>query len=196
MIIVNLIAAHLLIGFSFFISSEYFWIIFSISLFLLSMIAFRSRLIYWTKLKKTHLWISLCSAVMLYFIFFTGKALTALLFPDFLDTLSLLYATIQPYQNWHFFSLFLLIIPGEEFFWRGYLQTKLYERFSPITSIILSTMLYASAHLYSGSILLVLAAITGGIVWGWLYYYTKNLTISILSHLFFDFLLFIAFPLL
>ncbi|WP_237563613.1 CPBP family glutamic-type intramembrane protease [Halalkalibacter okhensis] len=47
----------------------------------------------------------------------------------------------------------------------------------------------------TGSLLLVLAALFGGLLWSILYLKTRNILVPIISHIFFDILLLIVFPL-
>ncbi|MGB8000878.1 MAG: CPBP family glutamic-type intramembrane protease [Anaerobacillus sp.] len=60
----------------------------------------------------------------------------------------------------------------------------------------MATLLYAVAHFYSSAPLLILAAIEEGIAWGWLYEKRGNFWVPLLSHILFDLLVLVIFPLL
>lgn len=91
--------------------------------------------------------------------------------------------------------LVLIIIPGEEIFWRRYLQSKLVERFGMVIGVIAGASLYALAHMWTGNPMLVAAAATAGVAWGALYVWKNSLTLVIISHLVFDLWLLVIFPL-
>jgi len=104
-----------------------------------------------------------------------------------------LYNSIGPSVWWQH-VLIWLIIAGEELFWRLFIQQNVLGRFSTIKRILLATSLYTSVHLYSFNPLLILAAIAGGIYWGWLYEKTRNIYIVVVSHAVFDLLLLYILP--
>ena len=60
----------------------------------------------------------------------------------------------------------LLIGPGEEIFWRGYLQRRWQERFGAGRGFLFAAALYAAVHAGSGNVMLVLAAAVCGAVLG------------------------------
>ncbi|WP_162595840.1 CPBP family intramembrane glutamic endopeptidase [Bacillus sp. CGMCC 1.16541] len=133
------------------------------------------------------------SGVFLYLLFLIGSyVLTPFSIEPYVDAL---YASIAPTTWWQHLALLLLIIPGEEIVWRGYLYKKLAFLSSPSLRILIATALYTSVHVYALNPLLLLAAIVGGIVWGTLYEKTKSLPFVIVSHLVFDLLLLYLFPL-
>lgn len=125
-----------------------------------------------------------------------GQKLICILDIPLLNSLENLYEIVKPQYKWHYIVLFLIIIPGEELYWRGYIQKKLYKDMSFQKSIIYSTSLYSFAHIFSGSILLILTALFAGILWGYLYYKTNNILIPIVSHYVFNTFLLIIFPLM
>ena len=106
-----------------------------------------------------------------------------------------LYSRFAPDVIWHFIALILVIIPGEEFFWRGFIQKRILEHTNVRTSIILSSVLYAMVSLYSGYVLLGICAFIGGLMWSFLYAWKRSLPLVIVSHLTFDLLLLLFFPL-
>ncbi len=145
-------------------------------------------------LSKKQIAIGIGSGILLYGLFVFGKLLVLMFMPGLFEELESLYGLISPEIWWHTLIVFTIIIPAEEFFWRGYIQNRLAGSVS--FRLGLSVLLYAFAHLASGSILLVLAALIAGFTWGILYEKTKNILVPLLSHLAFDLLLFLIFPLL
>lgn len=194
--IVSIILAHLLLFISFVFQPVSFWLSFSISLLILSAYSF-----VYIKMDIMGAWvknivIGLLSGIGLYGVFFIGKWLMEMWFPSLMVQLEGLYSVVQPIELWHYIVLFLIVIPGEEFFWRGYVLKRLTIKYSTWAAVVLSVLLYASANLYAGSILLILATLLAGSVWSLIYLYTKNIWAVILSHIIFDLLLLIIFPVL
>ena len=80
-------------------------------------------------------------------------------------------------------NLFIIaIIPavGEELIFRGVIQQLIHKRFNkPVLAIWLTTILFSALHLQAGSFIPKMAL---GICFGYLFYLTGNLWISILAH--------------
>ena len=97
--------------------------------------------------------------------------------------------------DWRMISFLLLFIigPGEEIFWRGYLQ-KVFVREYGRVGVLLIILVYAGVHLASGNPMLIFAAFSGGVFWALLYHYYKNLWANIISHAFWDLIAFVVFP--
>lgn len=191
-----IILAHFLLWLSFVVQPIDFWFIFSLSLFILALLAIRLEYMMWNRVKWLVGWGGLLTGIVLYGAFAIGKEFIYLLIPQLLIQLAQLYQIVAPIYLWQYILLFLVIIPGEELFWRGFVFKRLLTWYQPFWSILLSSMLYASANLFAGSFLLFLASIFAGIVWATLYHYTKNIWIVIGSHLLFDVCLLVLFPLL
>jgi membrane protease YdiL (CAAX protease family) len=91
--------------------------------------------------------------------------------------------------------LMLLVIgPGEELFWRGYLQRRLGLKYGKMTGFILATALYTAVHIATGNMVLVLAAFICGVFWGWLYMRYKSMIINVVSHTVWDIGVFLLLP--
>ena len=189
-----LLLAHCLISISFF-ASQYFWTFFPITMVLLSFVAWRG----WSDTNNftvKGIFIGLISGFILYSFFFLSYILIKEWFPYFMPFIIDLYNVVGPTQFWHFFMLTIIIIPGEEIFWRGYVQEKLSLFFSSKWSkITVASILYGVAHIWTGNPMLIAAAIAGGLFWGFLYYWKKNIYIVILSHYTFNLFLLILLPL-
>ena len=85
------------------------------------------------------------------------------------------------------------ISAGEELFWRRFLLDRLYHwgLRSWWAALGVSSLLYASVHLFTGSPWLALAALGFGLVWGAIALWTRNTWTAILCHLVYDLLMFI-----
>lgn len=87
------------------------------------------------------------------------------------------------------------IAPSEEIYWRGLIQRRFMERFGGNNGLILAAAAYALVHLPTLNPPLILTALIGGLVWGWIYKSSKQLEPIILSHIVFDVLIFVIAPL-
>lgn len=188
-----LLLSHSLLFLSFYLFNDLFWPLFTLSLLLLGGISIRK--VKWKKPSPFQLLIGILSGVFLYFVFLLGKTLMLALFPQFITQIEELYTLVAPVKAWHYISLVLIIIPGEELFWRGLVQTELKTR-KINYPILIAALLYMSAHLYAGAFLLLVAALLAGSVWGYLYDRSGNMVVPLLSHLIFDLFLLVFFPLL
>ena len=140
--------------------------------------------------------LGLVSAATLYFIFLAGNIISRNLFPFAARDIAAVYdfkSGVAPARVWILMTL--VIGPGEEIFWRGYLQRALALRFGPAAGWLLATALYAGAHAGSGNVMLVLAALVCGLFWGWLYLRFGSITLNAISHTAWDVVVFLLWPL-
>ena len=193
-LLIGLIIAHLLMYFTF-QDKAVFWYIFSASLlFLISYSILNEEL----KDEATfgqYLSLGIGSGLLLYGVFWAGFQLIDLLNLPLMKDISKLYGRYSPSMLWHYIVLILIIIPGEEIFWRGFVQTKILKYTNIPAGIVLSAILYASVHVYSTHWILAFAALVAGLFWGWLYTWKKSMPLLIVSHLIFDLFLFVLIPL-
>ncbi len=125
----------------------------------------------------------LISAALLYAIFFLGDRLAPYLLPGAQGQVSGTYALGTGTGRWVVFLLLLLVTgPGEEIFWRGFLQSHLMEKWGAFPGYLAVSLLYAGVHIFSANLILVLAALVAGAFWGALYLWKKDLLIQIVSH--------------
>ena len=89
----------------------------------------------------------------------------------------------------------LVIGPGEEVFWRGFLQRELEPRMGRSAGYLAATAVYGLVHIFTGNLMLVVAATVAGLVWGWMYLKIGRLWPGIISHVAWDFAVFLFFPL-
>ncbi|MEH7386445.1 type II CAAX endopeptidase family protein [Bacillus sp. JJ1521] len=188
------IPVHILLAISF-LSKIPFWIMFTISFFLLSVTAIQYGKFEFKNFSILNMIIAILSGLFMYGLFFIGKIGTASLFPNELTDVATLYIKIQPQLTWHYIALFLIIIPGEELFWRGYIQKYVEDKLeSKLVVIVISSLIYMSANIYTLNPLFLLATFAGGVVWGTLYMWKRNIVLTIISHLVFNLFLLVLLP--
>lgn len=90
--------------------------------------------------------------------------------------------------------MLLIIGPGEEFFWRGALQRWFSERLGGWKGFIIATLFYTAVHVFSGNIMLIVAAFVAGVFWGWMYLRYRSILANVISHTLWDISVFLLFP--
>ena len=135
------------------------------------------------------------SALALYALFFAGNYLSRLLFDFAGSGIQKVYHFKGDASFYRIGLLMLLIIgPGEELFWRGFLQRHYASRLGRWNGYIAATALYAAVHVLSGNFMLVVAALVAGVFWGWMYARYNSMLMNIISHTAWDIAVFILFP--
>lgn len=136
-------------------------------------------------------------AVVLWGVFWLGDKCSQLLFDFARPQVDLIYGIKSGTSSTLVGLLLLLIIgPGEEIFWRGYVQEHLSKRFSPNVGFLLATAAYTLIHVPSLNFMLVMAALVCGVAWGGLYRLIPNhFTAIVVSHALWDTAAFVWFPL-
>lgn len=104
-------------------------------------------------------------------------------------------ADYAPVSIWHYLLLLFIIVPGEEIFWRGYVQQKLKKYMSAPSAVIVSTALFGSALGLGGFIPGILAGLATGLILGFLYEWKRSMPLLIIAHLVMIVLLFLVQPL-
>lgn len=100
-----------------------------------------------------------------------------------------------PTTIWHYLLLLFLIAPGEELFWRGFIQQHLKRWLSPIYATVVSAALFSLSLVFSGFWLGVAVAFVVGLVLGLIYEWKKSMPLIILAHIITLVLLFLVLPL-
>jgi CAAX protease family protein len=137
------------------------------------------------------------TAVLLYAAFAGLNSLSRFVFPWAAVDIGRVYAFKTGAQPARVGLLILLIIgPGEEIIWRGFLQRHWEKRFGYPAGWLLAAALYAAVHLGSGNAMLILAAGAAGLFWGFLYHRFGSVFLNAVSHTLWDMLIFMIFPLL
>lgn len=198
-IISSLIIASLLWFVIFVIKLFNFWIEMGISISLLAVTALivEKNLISFRDVKLRHILIGIISAILLYFVFFAGNIISGYLFPFKDAQIASVYSNRAQGNSLLIGTLLLFVIgPGEEIYWRGFIQNNLSKRFGENKGYIFATLLYAGVHIITFNFMLVVAALVCGIYWGWIYKKEKSLVPIIISHAIWDFTVFVLFPLM
>ena len=139
--------------------------------------------------------LGLVSAAILYFIFWTGKTVSAVILPFSGGQIGGIYDKGAGTPMW-VISLLLFFVtgPSEELYWRGYLQKNLMMRFGQWQGWLLATAIYAAVHIWSFNFMLIGAAAVAGAFWGAMYWRLKSLTPVIISHSVWSAVIFAVFP--
>ena len=91
-------------------------------------------------------------------------------------------------------SLLLITSYCEEYFWRHYIQTALDDG-KGLRGVIITSILYASIHIPTMNLPLVVAALIAGLFWGIIFKYTGSLWLVVFSHIAWTELIFVLLPL-
>lgn len=118
-----------------------------------------------------------------------------LLVPAFLPDFSRLFAVFGEPGLLIVLVFLPLVIAGEEIVWRGVVYRALEERMPWPAVTIVGTALYALAHAPMGSPVLVLACLCVGICWNLIRFWTGSLAAVFVTHVLWDFLVLVLFPL-
>ncbi|MGB6777654.1 MAG: type II CAAX endopeptidase family protein [Planococcus citreus] len=100
-----------------------------------------------------------------------------------------------PTSIWHYLLLMFVIVPGEELFWRGYIQQQLKKYMKLPFAILGSSLLFGIALAFSGFWPSIVAGIVAGALLGILYEWKRSMPLLIITHLMVLVLLFIIMPL-
>lgn len=139
--------------------------------------------------------LGLASAAILYFIFWTGKAVSEVILPFSGGQIGGIYDKGSGTPMWVIaLLLFFVTGPSEELYWRGYLQKNLMVRYGQWQGWLLATAIYAAVHIWSFNFMLIGAAAVAGAFWGAMYWRLKNLTPVIISHSVWSAVIFVVFP--
>lgn len=139
--------------------------------------------------------LGLGSAGVLYGIFQIGDRIARLVMPKGATDIDQIYGldAYRPKQEIAA-RLAFIIGPAEELFWRGFLQTRLMERYGRITGTALATAAYGGAHIVTGNLTLIGAATVAGAFWGGLAMLGAPPGALIISHAFWDVFIFLIAP--
>lgn len=176
-----------------------FWIEMSLSILFLVLMAFFAdrNIFHFGKLKPRYILVGIISALVLYGIFYVGNIISGYLFP-FKDAQILSVYSNKSNTNLTLIGLLLLFIigPGEEIYWRGFIQNALSKKLGHTKGYLISVLLYSATHIVTGNFMLIIAALVCGLFWGWLYKKEKSLLPVIISHAIWDVTIFVLFPLM
>ena len=139
--------------------------------------------------------LGILSALLLYLVFAAGNFLSRSFFTFAESGIQDVYAFKMGASQFRIAVLMIFIIgPGEELFWRSFLQRRLQDKTGKCLGFILATGIYTLVHLGSGNVMLVLAAGVCGLFWGYLYLRYGSITLNIISHTLWDVTVFLWLP--
>jgi membrane protease YdiL (CAAX protease family) len=135
------------------------------------------------------------SALFLYIVFYVGNIVSRQIFSFAQSGIENVYAFKSGVSPFRIAVLMILLIgPGEELFWRGFLQRRLQMEQGRWRGFIIATSIYTLVHLASGNAMLILAAGLCGLFWGFLYVQKGSILLNIVSHTVWDVAIFLLFP--
>jgi uncharacterized protein len=193
-LIIGFVIAHILMYLTF-QDKKIFWYMFTATMLILISYAILNEKAEQPTSNVQNSLYGIFSGILLFIVFWLGDAIIELFHLPFEKEIFNLYKTFAPVNLWHYIVLLFIIVPGEEIFWRGYIQKRISYKWGPALSIVIATVLYASIQVYSGYVIHIIAALFAGIFWGALYSWKKSMPLNIISHFIFDLCIFILFPL-
>lgn len=135
------------------------------------------------------------SAAVLYGIFYAGNALSPYLIFEAHNKVENIYVLGQGTSKLLvFLLLFFVTGPGEEIFWRGFVQDNLMKKWGSFAGFTITTLIYGGVHIFSLNLMLILAAFVAGAFWGILYLLKRDLFLLVTSHSFWSSTIFAIAP--
>ena len=139
--------------------------------------------------------VGLLAALVLFVVFYIGNRVSRELFSFAGSGIDNVYTFKEGASTVRIGVLIGFIIgPGEELFWRAFLQRALSQRYGAVYGFALATAFYAFVHAGTGNPMLVFAALVCGLFWGWLYLRFKSVVLTAVSHTAWDLVVFLALP--
>jgi uncharacterized protein len=192
----GLVAAYCALGLTFRGPRKQFWdrmTLVGLSLGSLSLAA-RSQLRE-TRIGPRDVALGLGSAAGLYIIFQIGDRLARAVLPKSAAEIDDIYKLQALGSKGSLTARLVTIIgPAEELFWRGLVQGSLMDTFGKPVGTVLGTMAYGGAHLATGNLTLIGAALAAGGYWGGLYAVGVPMAALIVSHAAWDVFIFLVAP--
>jgi membrane protease YdiL (CAAX protease family) len=99
--------------------------------------------------------------------------------------------TFPPLWGFMFLTQIFAVALPEEFFYRGFLQSSLQEKLSPVTSIIITNIFFALGHFVGNIDPARLLTFFPGLVFSWLVYKYKSLVSAVVFHAVFNMVAFV-----
>lgn len=141
--------------------------------------------------------IGVVSAGVLYGIFAAGNYLSQLMFNFARPEISAIYdIRHEGHAKLIAFVLLFITSPGEELFWRAFVQRWTMDKFGCLRGWLIGAMIYAGVHILSGNFMLTMAALVAGLFWGFLYWKSGSAFACIISHALWTVSIFILWPIL
>lgn len=192
-------------GFSFLFlrTSRFFWIEVSVLVAFLCTIAFAADWQMMRRVVRNKRWpsglsnacLGLIYAAILYGFCAFLASLVRFLFPFAAIEIANVYR-LKVYASPLLTTVLLALVigPGEELFWRGYVQSVMEKHFGE-KGIVIAVAAYVLAHLSSGNLMLIAAATVCGSYWAFLYWRYRSIQVNIFAHTVWTVAVFILWPL-
>lgn len=174
-----------------------FWLEMAISIVVLVIMAisFEKGILNLGQFKVRYILIGILSAIGLYLVFYIGNIVSGFLFPFKDAQISMIYGNkAEGSLAVIGLLLFFVIGPGEEIYWRGFIQKVLTDRLGENKGYLLGALLYSMVHVVTFNFMVTLAALVCGLYWGWIYKKEKSLYPVLISHAIWDVTIFILLP--
>jgi membrane protease YdiL (CAAX protease family) len=140
--------------------------------------------------------LAVLSALVLYGFFWVGNAASRAVLPSAGKEISWVYGFKQSAALLRIgLLIFFVIGPGEELFWRAFVQRRWQQWLGRPLGWVLASLFYGAVHIGSGNFMLVLSALVCGFYWGALYSRFRSAILVAVSHTVWDMLIFVFFPL-
>lgn len=133
-----------------------------------------------------HLVFGTGAAVALYGLGWLGARALGAVAPAWMAQVSELYAWGELLPAWVALPLLLMIVCGEEIFWRAGVALPVAARLGPWWGCLASATVFTLAHVMVGPPVLWLAAFGCGLVWAWMVVRTRSLIPGIVCHYLWD----------
>jgi CAAX protease family protein len=147
------------------------------------------------RLRARDLASGLGSAAALYGVFKLGDRLARRLMPAGDQDIRAIYALRTAASRPAIAAaLALVVAPGEEIFWHGFVQRSLERRLGALRAWLLTSSIYGAIHLVSENLTLTGAAATAGLFWGGIFARERRIAPLIISHVGWDIWIFLIAP--
>lgn len=134
------------------------------------------------------------AAAVLYAVLYAGYHLFRFLDLGTIRPTAQFLSTFTPASIWHLLLLMFIVVPGEELFWRGFVQQQLKQYLPVAIAIPVAAVLFGLTLSLAGFWPGIFAGIAVGLVLGYLYEAKKSMPLLIIAHLLLILFVFIVFP--
>lgn len=122
------------------------------------------------------------SAAALYVVFMIGNAASRAMFSFGGPQIEAVYGLGSTTPRWVIALLLVLVVgPGEELFWRGYVQRRLTAEFG-LPGLAASVLAYGAAHIVTLNFMMIMAALVCGTFWAIQFHFFRSLRANMISH--------------
>lgn len=172
-----------------------FWYMYTFTILVLMSIA----IINYSVFDEMKTWKSLLYGIifgsLIYALLAFGFWLLELLPFNVASPVLIIQTIFAPTTIWHYLLLMFIIVPGEEIFWRGYVQQHLKKYMGVPSAIIAASLLFGAALAFSGFWPAAVAGVVAGSLLGILYEWKRSMPLLIITHFVILILLFLILPL-